>query len=212
MNVDLCVSRPGRIKYVFKYVCKGSDRVPMHFLPQGDTYNEIDQFQDWRYVSASEAVWRLFSFEIVQRHPSVVRLDVHLPDQHTVYFAEGSEQLDAQQSRAGTKLSEWFESNSKYEEARRTMYANYSYYFIWNKSNEAWTPRSMLRVQRPCTRRRDNLEPSTETGSVGRGQPDYNFDRPRADLIGRIYTVSRREGERFYLRTLIVNVPGAVSF
>lgn len=57
--------------------------------------------------------------QIVQHHPSVLRVDVHFPGQHTVYFAEGDEELAAQQKRAGTtKLTEWFESSSRYEGAR----------------------------------------------------------------------------------------------
>ncbi len=65
MNVELCVSRVGGIKYLFKYIYKGSDRVTMEIVEETGRYNEIEQFQDARYVSASEAAWRILAFDIV---------------------------------------------------------------------------------------------------------------------------------------------------
>ncbi len=34
MNIELCVSRVGGIKYLFKYICKGSDRVTMEIVEE----------------------------------------------------------------------------------------------------------------------------------------------------------------------------------
>ncbi len=53
MKLYLCVSRVGGIKYLFKYICQGSDRVTMEMVEETGRYNEIEQFQDARYVSAS---------------------------------------------------------------------------------------------------------------------------------------------------------------
>ena len=53
------------------------------------TIYEIRQYQDARYVSASEAAWRLFSFLMVEHEPSIERLEVHLEDHHIVYYKEG---------------------------------------------------------------------------------------------------------------------------
>ena len=36
MNVELCISKVGSIKYLFKYVCKGHDRVTVEVVG-GDT-------------------------------------------------------------------------------------------------------------------------------------------------------------------------------
>ncbi len=69
MNVEVCVSRVGSIKYLFKYVCKGSDRVTVQFQEDGRDVNEIDRFIDARYISASEAAWRITRFEIVTKNP-----------------------------------------------------------------------------------------------------------------------------------------------
>ena len=84
MNVALCVSCVSGIKYLFKYVCKGSDRVAMEILSENERYDDISNFEDARCVSASEAVWRVLRFDIVDHKPPVLRLDVHLENHHTV--------------------------------------------------------------------------------------------------------------------------------
>ncbi len=44
MNVELCVSRVGKIKYLFKYVCKGCDRITMSIEGQTER-NEVRCFK-----------------------------------------------------------------------------------------------------------------------------------------------------------------------
>lgn len=34
-------------------------------------YDETSTFEEARYISASEAVWRLLQFDIIERHPTV---------------------------------------------------------------------------------------------------------------------------------------------
>ncbi|CDF41005.1 unnamed protein product, partial [Chondrus crispus] len=140
LNVELCVSRVGGIKYLFKYVCKGQDRVTMEITAENERYDEISNFQDARYVSASEAAWRLFSFDIVDRNPPVVRLAVHLPNHHTVYFEEGREQEAALRPATGTKLTEWFKANEKYPSARHIRYYKFPRYFTWKTHTKSWMP------------------------------------------------------------------------
>lgn len=195
INVELCVSRIGGIKYLFKYVCKGQDRVTMEIMAENDRYDEISNFQDARYVSASEAAWRLLSFDIVDRLPPVLRLEVHLENHHTVCFEEGKERAAAAQHRPGTKLTEWFKANEKYPGAQGILYHEFPKYFTWNKSRKSWAPRAILR-------RRNEANEATA----------YEFSGNSANVVGRIYTVSPREGERYFLRLLLTHVPGATSF
>ncbi|XP_061346430.1 uncharacterized protein LOC133292063, partial [Gastrolobium bilobum] len=54
------------IKYLFKYIHKGQDRVTTAINHSDD---EIKMFYDCRYVSACEAAWRIFGFEIHYRFP-----------------------------------------------------------------------------------------------------------------------------------------------
>ncbi|CDF36188.1 ATP dependant DNA helicase PIF1 [Chondrus crispus] len=131
LNVELCVSRVGGIKYLFKYVCKGQDRVTMEITAKNECYDEISNFQDARYV-----------------------LSVHLPNHHM-----------------------WFKANENYPSARHIRYHKFPKYFTWKKSSKSWS-----------------------------------FSGTGANVVGRIYTVSPRENERYFLRLLLTQVPGATSF
>ncbi len=63
----------------------------MEIVEETGRYSEIEQFQDARYVSASEAAWRILAFDIADSDPSVYRLDVHTEGHHSVFFREGEE-------------------------------------------------------------------------------------------------------------------------
>ncbi len=81
MNVEICISRVGSVKYLFKYVCKSSDRgsVEIKIIQWNNgshetskklpTIDEMQQYQDALYISASKAAWRLSFFPIVEHKP-----------------------------------------------------------------------------------------------------------------------------------------------
>ncbi|GFU32382.1 uncharacterized protein LOC104236095 [Trichonephila clavipes] len=48
--------------------------------------DEINQYQLGRYISSNEAVWRILSFPIHERHPTVIHLAVHLENGQRVCF------------------------------------------------------------------------------------------------------------------------------
>ncbi|XP_072066894.1 uncharacterized protein [Arachis hypogaea] len=64
------------IKYLFKYVHKGNDRVTAAFYQStgdGDCQQVVDEirnYYDCRYISACEAAWRVFGYDIQQKEPS----------------------------------------------------------------------------------------------------------------------------------------------
>jgi hypothetical protein len=85
------------IKYLFKYVTKGSDRARIYFEvtartsngspgPQLPPRNEIQEYMDARFLTACEALWRAFEFDIHYRMPPVERLWVHLPGMNHVRY------------------------------------------------------------------------------------------------------------------------------
>ena len=92
-NVEFCVSKVGSVKYLFKYVCKGQDRVTVEVRkgpPEDEdvqnklpgqpsvVIDEIKEYQDAGYLSATEADSRLRGYSIVEHNPNVVRLEEHL--------------------------------------------------------------------------------------------------------------------------------------
>lgn len=60
MNVEICTSVKA-IKYIMKYVHKGYDCADLNIQVEGGEVikDEIRTFQDARYVSAPQAIWRL---------------------------------------------------------------------------------------------------------------------------------------------------------
>jgi hypothetical protein len=85
INVEYCNSVKS-IKYICKYVNKGSDMAVFGVGNVAAPLDEINQYQLGRYISSNEAVWRILSFPIHERHPTVVYLAVHLENGHRVYF------------------------------------------------------------------------------------------------------------------------------
>ncbi|GKC11606.1 ATP-dependent DNA helicase RRM3-like protein, partial [Tanacetum coccineum] len=72
----------GSIKYLFKYINKGPDRVSATI--DGEEVDEIKDYLNCRYLSACEAAWRIYGFDIHYRTPSVERLPFHLKDEQQV--------------------------------------------------------------------------------------------------------------------------------
>ncbi len=87
------------MKYLYKYVYKGHDRALVVVQPEvgalpttapqaaaggadGNNvpaaWDEVQNYLDGRYVSASEACHWLFAFDLHGMHPNVYRLVVHL--------------------------------------------------------------------------------------------------------------------------------------
>ncbi|XP_031124334.1 uncharacterized protein LOC116027048 [Ipomoea triloba] len=183
MNVEWC-NQSRSIKYLFKYVNKGNDRVTAEFY-QSETnadgvevVDEINMYYDCRYVSASEATWRLLSFEIQSRSPAVERLSFHLPDSHTVFFQddEDVESVLTNPTLGQSMFTEWFETNKKYPEAKLLTYLEMPNRFVWKKNIRQWQPRQ------------------------------------RGFAVGRIFYVPPGSGELYYLRCLLNIVKGPTSF
>ncbi len=53
--------------------------------------DEIKKYFNYRYVFVSEAVWRIFKFDMHERFPTVERLQYHLPNQQMVLFDDNND-------------------------------------------------------------------------------------------------------------------------
>ncbi|XP_074298906.1 uncharacterized protein LOC141629882 [Silene latifolia] len=61
------------VKYLYKYVYKGHDRISFN-VEDGETtqyVDEIERYQSGRWVSPSEAAWRIFGFNLFDIYPPV---------------------------------------------------------------------------------------------------------------------------------------------
>ncbi|KAI7967497.1 hypothetical protein MJO29_000774 [Puccinia striiformis f. sp. tritici] len=167
------------VKYLFKYISKGPDRSAMQ-MEEGD---ETRKFINGRYISPSEAAYRLFQFPMSERWPPIQRLALHLENDNMVYFTdpEGLEQRMETGTAGQTPLTEFFRLNAENAigngvRARTLLYQDFPKHFVWVRGNRF----------------------------EGRKKP--------SSIIGRIYYASISEGERYYLRLLLLHVRGPRSY
>ena len=109
INVECAVSL-GTFKYAFKYIQKGPDLAALEV----NRRNEVKRWIEGRYISAPDAVWRIFHFPLHEQIPNVVCLQVHLPNHHMVTF-NPNENLDTVLQRGAsqrTTLTAFFEANA----------------------------------------------------------------------------------------------------
>ncbi|CAA0837474.1 Unknown protein, partial [Striga hermonthica] len=180
INVEWC-NQSRSIKYLFKYVNKGNDRVTASFYQStGDgepekPVDEINMFYDCRYVSSCEAAWRLLGYELQYKKPPVQRLSFHLKGEQYVIF-EDEDRIDEVIKKPTVNESQflaWMEANKIYPEARELTYVEAPSKFVWNTTLREWTPRI------------------------------------REGAIARLRYVPPNAGDNFYLRCLVNVIRGA---
>nr|KAJ0207329.1 hypothetical protein LSAT_V11C500281760 [Lactuca sativa] len=110
MNLEWC-NQLGSIKYLFKYINKGPDRITTSFYDaknnkkqhkENNDRDEIVEYYNCRYISACEACPRLFRYDIHYRTPPVESYD---------------------------------------EKARELSYVEFPTQYVWNKPDKVWTRR-----------------------------------------------------------------------
>ena len=95
INVEVCASI-SCVKYIYKYIYKGYDCANVEVV---DRSNEILTYLSGRYVSATESIWRIFSFLMHDQSHSIVRLAIHLENFQQVVFQEGHEDEALERAR-----------------------------------------------------------------------------------------------------------------
>jgi len=231
INVEVCSSIT-TVKYLYKYVYKGHDRALAVVQPEAGALStaapqavasgadgnnvlvardEVQNYLDGQYVSANEACHQLFAFNLHGMHPNVYRLAVHLPNEQTSYFPEGTTVGEAMMRNNSTILTGWcdFNRNAKFEYAAATtlarnnndpapplpatlttLYPDFPEIAVWNKSKKAWHLRKRA------------------MGRRGAGRNNH----VTLGTMGRMYFVQPSEGERYYLRVLLTHVARATCF
>ncbi|XP_055908459.1 uncharacterized protein LOC129943200 [Eupeodes corollae] len=181
INVEYCHSVKA-IKYLTKYINKGSDQATFAIK---DPKNEVEKYLNGRYLSTSEAFWRIFKFPIHDHYPAVYHLAVHLENGQRVTFNDSNFQQISQNPPA-TTLTEFFKLCRNDNFAKTLLYCDVPSYYTWK--NKQFYRRKQ-----------------------GKVVPEYPGIK-RDDTLGRVYTIHPNSGECFFLRILLHNVRGPVSF
>jgi hypothetical protein len=128
------------VKYLFKYVYKGPDRVAV--VIAGPT-NEIQQYIDAQYLSVAEGVDSLLSFKKHTEWPPVTQLVVHLPGQHNVVFNENEDLaiVAERATRQKTTLTAYFAYNAQNVDGQHMVYADFPANHVWKIREKVWLVR-----------------------------------------------------------------------
>ena len=189
INVEYCGSSM-LIKYLFKYISKGTDRIFAHVTKSiGDSstsaiqrhphIDEIQNFVDGRFICPHEACWRILKFLIHSREPAVEILQVHLENMQHITF-RSNDNLEAVVNRPDKKLTtltEWFTYNIENTDGRHLTYLEFPSQFVWYSKSKSWS------------RRKNSL---------------YS--------VGRLAYVHPSSGELFYFRMLLSHQKGRKGF
>ena len=211
INFEIC-STVLSVKYLYKYCLKGHDKLSVTLRSaQGNIgaaantlgnnvvhIDEITQFVESRYISCCEAMWRLNGFKMHSIDPNIVRLQIHLPDQQIVTYIQGQE-------RTALAAAAF----------KHTMLT--SYFLVVTSENVQ--PLAIENV----TNTDGSILPRATELTYAEFPTYYAWDvkhntwkrrkRPKkSDAVGRIFSVHPSAGEKFYLRLLLHNVKGAMSF
>ncbi|KAK6727617.1 hypothetical protein RB195_005357 [Necator americanus] len=192
VNLEIC-GTISAVKYLYKYIYKGPDRARISIESGSDgegsaVVDEIKQHLNTRYVCPPQALHRIFGFSMQEKSHTVYRLAVHLPEYQTIHFIAGQERqfLERAQNRF-TTLTAYLELNQLCE----------------NMANSGMEmgidARDLYYYQIP--------EHFTFTARDG-----WRPRRRAGKEIGRMYTVSPRDVERYSLRILLLNTKGKKSF
>nr|XP_047141074.1 uncharacterized protein LOC124816090 [Hydra vulgaris] len=133
INVEACMSIKS-VKYLYKYVYKGHDCANV-VINESVDHDEINTYLDCRFVSAPDALWRIYEYFISDMSHTIIRLQIHLPDNQRVYFNEGEEQVAIDRAaQRDTHLTAWFKLNAENNEARQYSYVEIPYHFVFGKN------------------------------------------------------------------------------
>ncbi|XP_074378699.1 uncharacterized protein LOC141720249 [Apium graveolens] len=136
MNVEICCHARS-LKYLFKYCLKGHDRVTVEITGQNggnteksdEAVDEINEYFDGRYICASEAANRIFSFPIHHRSKSVHRLSFHFPGERSCTFRE-QECLEKVVNRE-KYFHRYGHHNKRGKQTSRLLYTHHSAGELW---------------------------------------------------------------------------------
>lgn len=216
INVELCAN-VNAIRYIFKYIFKGHDLTHITITQQNETsedshhprglrqsrrsrhapnitepsesVDEIKCYHEARYLSPCEALWRLFEYPVREQSPPVITLHVHLPGENPVSWEEGLtvEELQRKADERDSTLMGFFKWNLN--KARNAQQAGRAYnrdegdLYLHFPETHVWVP----------SQRRWKL-------------------RERGTALGRVQQSTPQQGERWYVRRLLMAIRGPTSF
>jgi hypothetical protein len=140
VNIEYC-NKSNCIKYLFKYINKGVDRVTATLQKcDEECVDEIQQYYDCRFLSPSESIWRIFAYKIHFRWPPVFRLTFHTKGNQRVVFKDDANLKNVLKfhNYKGTMFLAWMEANKEYHQGRHLTYTQFPTLFTYDSDGRFW--------------------------------------------------------------------------
>jgi hypothetical protein len=152
------------------------------------TYDEANFYQSCRYVSSTEATWRILSLPLFYFSHKINILAVHLEGENPLVFKKGEAEEAARKELRPSTLTKYFDLVEESRQLPDTdpnrklleeiVYCQVPEHFLWDGKERVWN------------RRQKSNKPN----------------------LGRLAGASPNSGDRFYLRLLLQEIPGCASF
>ncbi|XP_034945108.1 uncharacterized protein, partial [Chelonus insularis] len=147
INVEI-ISSIKSVKYLYKYVYKGHDEALITIngnVSNSDNnatiqYDEIYNHIETRYVGPAEAVWRILSKPLQEKSHSIIRLPIHLPNQQNLLINNDCDEAEIRNVlEKQTMLIDFFALNARDQNARKYIYTDIPYHYVFKKENRSNT-------------------------------------------------------------------------
>ncbi|ETV87170.1 hypothetical protein H257_02145 [Aphanomyces astaci] len=185
INVEVCTSI-NAVKYLYKYVYKGTDWITYAVFTDRERQPMLDEAREYvegRYVSSLEAITRIRCYDLQRMSHAVEVLPVHEKDQQHCTYDETHDAESVVARNQKTKLTFFFLACAQ-----------------GLTGIDGVPAKNCLYLDFPQYFR---FEQKTKLW-VGR--------KNHIKVIGRIDSVSPRQKERFYIRTLLCHKYGPTTF
>ena len=193
IHVDVCFTA-NVVLYLYKYLYKGPDTTKFNII-EGEAIprrSEIDDYQNARYLSSTEAAWRILRYHITTNSPSVIAIGIHLPDQQL-----GQMIRTASIASSVTKLMIYLHRPQAPEFDNMRLLQFYKAYTITSVPASKW-PVPLLKLG-------EYTVSITDRGALQHYQISPRGSRR---VITRLKSYPPRTGELFYLRAILQHHSG----
>ena len=188
INLEI-VSSILSVKYLYKYIEKGPDQCMVKLQETGKEHlkhDEVTRYEMGRYITASEAYWRIYDFPIQSKMPAVKMLSIHLEDEQVVTFNDNDAAKNLLTSGPpASTLTAFFAAMTQHPNMRHVVYPNVFQHFTYNKNTFQLRKNTM----------------SSRSGQM-------------ADTVGRLpmIALNPHTAELYYLRMLLYRTQGPTCF
>ena len=130
------------VKYLYKYVTKGPDRAIFKVERETGSVDEVENFQNGRYLGAGESAWKIFGFQLHNKSHTIEKLPCHLENEQLLTFSEDSKAEElVSDGPPVTKLTAYFLLNQEDHDANVVLYPDIPKYYVWEDKSKKWKKR-----------------------------------------------------------------------